>query len=153
MVIDNQYNAAKYRMFLGITLILIAVSAGYYFLVRPRGMDLYLSILIPAIALIIHLYMTLKNYYFVYFRDTGEELTFRYFRVHPFAGGKKSVFIPTQHFHTFEITKKLGGMQRYLVLYQQTNRGVAKYPGISLTGLSNEHYQKLIDQLKQHFEE
>lgn len=148
MVVENQYNAGRFRIFYILSGGLTLLAIGYYLLVKPRGVDLYIISVLAAIAFPIYIFLVLKNYYFIHFDDKGEELSVKYMHVHPFIGSKKSVVIPTRQFHKFEVQKKMGGLQPYLFLYQKTNRGIAKYPGICISGLSANDYRKLTGHLQ-----
>lgn len=153
MEIDNQYDAGKFRMFYAIALALILFPMGYFLLVDPRGVEKILSLGMAGAAVLSYVYMLLKNYHFVQFRDTGEEVSVKYFHVHPFIGSKKSVVIPVKQLVQYKIAYKWKGLQYELVLYQRTNRGLAKYPGIPLAGFSRNDYRKLKYHLEQNHHE
>ncbi|MDR1762098.1 MAG: hypothetical protein LBR55_06580 [Bacteroidales bacterium] len=88
-----------------------------------------------------------KKYCFIYFTDDDKEhLVFRFYHI-KLIGKKYTTYkIPMQLYAKYEIqyTKNLPE----LVLYQKANGGkIAKYPPISLTALSKEELNTLVEVL------
>ena len=147
MTIDNQLNSARYRLFFIILLTVIGVSVLFYIIIEPRYIELYILAVVLSAAFLLYLYMLLKNYYFIYASITNTEMTLRYFLVHPALGTRKSIIISAREFYNYKIVKKLFGLQKYIVLYQRTPRGIAKYPPLSVTAFSQEDFQEFTNQL------
>lgn len=88
-----------------------------------------------------------KFNYFGY-DDSSNKLLFRFYSLAKIFKKYQSVEIDKDSFSHFEISSKLFGLKKSLVLFQSTNRGVAKYPPISLSLLSKDELDTLSDSLK-----
>jgi hypothetical protein len=64
-----------------------------------------------------------------------------------FSGKKSTIEIHKEDFVKFQINSSLFKMREYLIVYQKLKKGIAKYPPISITGLSKKDKAKLINQL------
>ena len=64
-----------------------------------------------------------------------------------FSGEKNTIEIHKKDFVKFQTNSSLFKMRDYLIIYQKLLKGIAKYPPISITGLSKKDKAKLITQL------
>lgn len=109
----------------------------------------HLIIIISLLYLAVIAYHHLLNPYFLFYTDHGDKLVFRYYPIRAFKSKKNSIVIPKEKFVNYKVEKTFLGEEIYL--YQQGRKGVAKYPAISLTGLSSKDRADLKSSLNQYF--
>jgi hypothetical protein len=88
-----------------------------------------------------------RDHNYFYYTDQRLKLVFRYYSVASFISNPNSVEIKKTDFLKFEVEKKLLGLRKYLILYQKTPKGVAKYPPISISLLKKAEEKVLSDSL------
>ena len=106
------------------------------------------AILIIAAYVIFIVYNSLKNNFYIFLSTEKNKLTIRYYSLSLFNNSKKSIEIPLETLHNFKIETKRGGLLKLLTVYQKTNKGVAKYPPISISILDKEELQLVSNTLK-----
>ncbi len=109
-----------------------------------------IAIVIAAIYIIIVVYNTLRNFFYIFYNDEGEKLILRFFSMSYLARKKSSIEFKKNEIAGFKIEKNLFGLHENLIIYQKTKNGQAKYPPVSLTALTKEEKKKLISSLS-HF--
>jgi hypothetical protein len=107
----------------------------------------YLILFFSAIYLIIILYAYLKDYYYIYFNDESNKIILRYYSMRPFSQAKHSIEIPRGNLARYEIKTSMWGLNKKIILYQKVKAGVYKYPSVSLTALSSQEMNQLIQAL------
>ena len=111
----------------------------------------YVYIIILSLGYIIFaILMYLKDSYYIYFNDENEKIIIRYYSLRSLAKGASSVEIPKSSFINFKLIPFYFNKKVRLLLYQQTSKGIAKYPPISLSGLNEKEIKKLTDSLRQY---
>ena len=130
-------------------LILLALFlATEIFPYEMAGMSKYqFSIVIAGIYIAIVLFNTLRNYFYIFYNDEGEEIILRFFSLSYFTQKKRSIEIQKKDIAGFKVIKSLSGLRENLIIYQKTKKGTAKYPSVSLTALSKQEKEKLINSL------
>ena len=124
------------------TPLVIVFSFANYFDEPFLGMDrAWLIIIVTFLYLVVIVYHHLRNPYFVFYSDHGDKLKLRYYPVRAFNKKKNSIEIPKDRFVKFETEKTFFGEK--LILYQKFNKGVGKYPAVSLSGMSPEDRNKI----------
>lgn len=113
----------------------------------------HVIIALALVFIIISVINSLRNPYYFYFEDKEGMLVFRFYPVGFFNSRKNSIEIPKQHLVKFEIIKFFLGMEEKLVLYQVYRKKVAKYPPISLSGLTHTERSKLKEALSLYVKE
>ncbi len=95
------------------------------------GRDTYLvvTILLYGSIMIWHF---LRRPSYVYFSDNGNKIILRYYNVSAFNRKKHTMEIPKAQFVKFEIRKYFPGTEK-IFLYQRISKGIARYPGVSLS--------------------
>ncbi|MFO7656557.1 MAG: hypothetical protein R6W78_05785 [Bacteroidales bacterium] len=94
------------------------------------------------------LYNSLKKYHYIYYNDEGEKIILRFFSLGYFTKKKSSIELRRRDFAGFHIEKKFFGLRENLIIYQKTTNRPAKYPHISLTALTIDEKDKLVESLK-----
>lgn len=146
MTINNQNRAAWIKLFYYVLVFLyLAVSIILIYLkVEPIypifGAISVFVFFIIAISLLFNL-----NY--IIYQESEEKIILRYYPLHPFHHKFKSIEIPKKSLSHFDLNQKLFGLRPEVTLYQQTDRGLAKYPKVSISALSKSDKVKMIDSL------
>jgi hypothetical protein len=135
-------------------LILFLIVAATVFLIFNFYHTTYLGItglgyifILSGIWLIYLAWGLCRDYTYFYFTDQSLKLVFRFYSITSFVRKPNSVEIKKTDFVKFEVTKKFMGLRKYLILYQSTAKGVAKYPPISISLLKKAEEKNLSDSL------
>jgi len=136
----------KFAATLIFTPLVLVFSFANYFDKPFLGLSRYwLIIIITFLYLLVIIYHHLKNPYYIFYSDHGDKITLRYYPVRAFNQKKNSIQIPKDRFVKFSIEKAFIGEK--LVLFQQFNKGVGKYPAVSLSALGKTEKKQLIKSL------
>lgn len=109
-----------------------------------------LSIFIAGIYILIIIFNTIRNFNYIYYSDEGDKLVLRYFSLSIFAQRKSSIEIPKSAFNGYKLEKSILGLKENIVLLQQLQNKVAKYPAVSITSLNSKEKNKLISSLNKY---
>lgn len=90
----------------------------------------------------------LFNYNYIIFQESEDKVIVRYYPLHPFHHNFKSIEISKATLSHYELKSGMFGMRSELTLYQITNKGLAKYPPVSLSAVSKKNKEKIIETLK-----
>jgi hypothetical protein len=146
MIINNKELATRIRLgfmlgiFIYLALIVLAVifhwSEKHYF-------ELFLTLgLLLAIAWFIS-----KSFTYIYFNTEGSKIVLRYMGLQPILAGNYAIEIPKSKFVKYEIKKSNLGLRTSIILYQKTNKGISKYPPVSINSLSKSERRDMLDTL------
>ncbi|MDR1666230.1 MAG: hypothetical protein LBS03_00840 [Bacteroidales bacterium] len=83
------------------------------------------------------------EYTYFYFSNNGKNLLFRFYSLRNLYGKPQSIEIAKLNFYKYDIVSAFFNKKEYLLLYQKTPRGIAKYPPISLTLLTKKQKTEL----------
>jgi len=135
MTLSNQGRAATIKlMYYIITFLYLSLTVlTVYF--SPAHMYYIAATLLAVFTLLIGLSFS-REYNFIIYKETDDKIIMRYYPLHPFHDKFKSIEISKQTFSHFELVKKSMGLRQELFLFQMSSKGLAKYPGISLSALS-----------------
>jgi hypothetical protein len=115
-----------------------------------KGLSNTLLAAFVAVAYVIHaFYNTFRNYNYIYFSDESDKLVLRYFSPNIFTTKKNSIEIPKKEFAGFELQSFFMRYREKLILLRRTGKGVAKYPAVSITALSEDERYALLFALTQ----
>lgn len=104
----------------------------------------YLAIIVTLIYLGHNFYGYLKDYNYIYFSDEdNRKILLRYVSLMPFSNKRYSVEINKADLHSYKIKRSSLNLRQELVLYVKTPQGIAKYPPISITALSEVQLNQL----------
>jgi len=96
-----------------------------------------------VIFLIFFWFQYRMEYTYLYFSDNSKNLIFRFYSMRVFSGKPKSIEISKTSFLKYDIVPSFFNKKESLILYQKTDKGVAKYPPISLTLLAKKQKTEL----------
>jgi hypothetical protein len=105
------------------------------------------TIIFTGIWLVFALYPIILNYQYVSFSDEGENIVFRYFLAGIFGGKKNSVEIRKDSFAGYKIETRYFGLTQSITLFQRMREGVAAYPPVFISNLSQKEKDRLINSL------
>jgi len=88
-------------------------------------------------------YQYQMHYTYFYFSNNSKNLVFRFYSLRFFSGKPKTIEIPKTSFFKYDIVTSFFNKKDSLLLYQKTDKGVAKYPPISLSLLSKKQKTEL----------
>lgn len=156
MFIDNKKSSIGVKLKKRILILILIIAAIIFFsfklfhepILGITGIG-YIIIL-SALVLTYHVWCFVRDYQYFNFTDQGQKLTFRYYSLSALFRQPHSVEIPKNEFVKAELRKKLLGLRQYVILFQQTQNGLAKYPPLSISLLKKQEKQDLINILTKH---
>jgi hypothetical protein len=98
---------------------------------------------LSLIFLSFYWYQYMMEYNYFYFSNNGKNLLFRFYSLRNLHGKPRSIEIAKLNFYKYDITTAFFDKKEYLILYQKTPKGIAKYPPISLTLLNRNQKTEL----------
>jgi len=150
MVIDIKKTIIGLHLLKLLLIVLLSVSVVmlfYFELFSPErfGFDQkYLIFVFIALYLIYYFWGLICDYNYFYYSDLSpSKLVFRFYSLAPLSKRQNSIEIRKDEFHKFAFEEKMLGMRKYLVLYQKTPKGIAKYKPISIRLLKKSEKQDL----------
>lgn len=146
MTINNQNRATwiKFSYYLAVFSFLATMILLLY--LEVNNVKLIIGGLL-ALLILFFVIMALRNFNYVVYKEADEKLIFRFYPLHPFHDNFKAIEIPKLQFKGYEIETKNGKLAIEIILLQETQKGVAKYPPISITGFSKTDREKLLKEL------
>ena len=141
----------QFRRFL--TLIAVTVLIITVILLGSLGKDLlgmnkYSWALIIGLLYVISLVAeSLLELNYIYYNDDKEKIILRYFSMSVFSRRKNSIEIPKSEFGGYELKEAMWGLKPIIVLLHRFNEKDARYPEVSLSGLSKNELQLLLKSL------
>jgi hypothetical protein len=153
MTFDNSKTIISIRIKLfGATVVLLTYLALAYVAKLIKfpllGMsDTSWTIILIGIWVILALLPIFLNYQFISYSDEGEFLIFRYFTAGIIGGKKNSVEINKTTFSGYKKETRLFGLIESITLFQNFQQGVAKYPPVYISALSQAEKDKVIKSL------
>ncbi len=150
MVIDKKSTIINLhlRKLLLIVLVSLAVVLLLYFDVFSKEFlgfeQKYLIFLLIILYLIYYFWGVVRDYHYFYYSDLSpSKLVFRFYSLAPLSKRQNSIEVRKDEFYKFAFTEKMFGLRQYLVLYQKTPKGIAKYKPISISLLKKSEKQDL----------
>jgi len=153
MIIDIKKTTIGIKLRKRVFILLILITATV-FLIFDLYQESYLGIngvecivLLSSIWILYLIWGIVRDYTYFYYMDQGLKLVFRYYSIASFIRNPNSIEIKKNEFLKFEVEKRLFGLRKYLIIYQKTPKGVAKYPPISISLLKKSEQKVLSDSL------
>jgi hypothetical protein len=153
MIIDTQKSTIgiqlrKLVFMVLLVLFLVLLYTTTYFEEPVLGIDRN-KYAVAATILYIAYYMIsfLRDINYFYFNNNSSKIIMRYYSLRPLSNDQNSLEVSKQEFQKFEIKKMLGGFRKYLIIYQRTAKGIAKYPPISISILKKKDVEQLTREL------
>lgn len=153
MIIENSKTAIKIRLRIFFaTVIVVGLIAIFYttrILINPIwGLNKsQWSFILVGIFVLLIILNNFRDFHYIYFSDNGNNIVFKFYSMRIFSGKKNTIEIHKKDFVKFQRNSLLFKIRDYLIIYQKLKKGIAKYPPISITGLSKKDKEKLINQL------
>jgi hypothetical protein len=154
MLIDNKKSSIGVKLKKRILILVLIITIIIFFsfnLFRESMLGITgtgYTIILSGVVVIYHFWCFIRDYNYFYFSDQGLKLIFRYYSLSSLFRKPNSIEIPKNEFVKCQYEKKIIGLRRYLVLYQQTKDGIAKYPRISISLLKKQEIDGLSNHLK-----
>jgi len=143
MSIDNKPNAGRIKLlYLLVPFVFTAFIAVTIFLETFDGYDFLFIVAIVFILIIMFLHNIKFRY--IIFDIKDNKIVLRYHGLGPIGTTFKSIEFPAQKLAKYEIQSAFFGIRKELVLYQETKKGIAKYPGVSLSAMASKDREKLL---------
>ncbi len=142
MTISNRFRASRIRFLITFIFFAIGVTILYPFL-ESGVIVFYTSTSLMFLFIIIYLIILLFRFNFIHFSDDGAKFIFRYYFVHPFLKNLKAIEIPKKALKSFHIKKSLLGLKKEIILVQKTKKGLATFPTLSISLLSEKDRQRI----------
>ena len=156
MKFDNRNNTIKIwrrKYIFTILLLSLVIIFGFvdYFQKPVLGLDKSVFIIGLGIFYIILIIINaLLKHDFVFYADVGDKIIMRYYPIRIFYRKKHSIEIPKSRFVRYEIEKYFFGMKERMFLFQKTQSGIARYPGVNLSAVDKEDIERIKKSLQQY---
>lgn len=149
MTINNQNRAASIKLFYYLLTFIYLATTILLLYLRVEAIYFTLGI-ISALFMLVIIFSLYMNFNFIIFQETQHKLVLRYYPLHPFHDKFKSIEIPKSQLSHFEIKNTFFGLKPEIILYQQTDKGLAKYPPVCISSLSKSDREKMVISLKKY---
>jgi hypothetical protein len=150
MVIDNKRTIIilRLRKLLLIVLLSVVVVMLFYFEIFSKellGFDQqYLIFVLIGLYLIYYFWGLIRNYHYFYYSDLSpSKLVIRFYSLAPLSKRQNAIEIRKDEFYKYGFEERMYGLRKYLILYQKTGKGIAKYRPISISLLNKAQSQDL----------
>ena len=146
-LIINQLRYITVIAFIVIVVLLLTTD-----LIRNEFLGLnkyYWAVIVSLIYLGQNIIEYLKDYNYIYFTDENNIILFRYISLRPFKNKRYSIEISKENFHGYKIERR-SPLKQEIIFFVKTPQGIAKYPPISISALSEDEFNKLKKSLNQH---
>ncbi len=106
-----------------------------------------LTIVVIGIYLAYAFYNYYLNINYIFFSSNNKKITFRHTSLRPSDSKRSAIEIPLKNFKSYKIQKQFFGLKKTLILYVITKTGVAKYPPVSISSLTEEEIKRIAFEL------
>ena len=145
MIIDTREEASTLRstkiFVLFVYAVLIVVTAR--FIPVGKMVEITLYWVLTGIFTAFFWFLYKMEFTYLYFSNNSKNLVFRFYTMQFFHGKPKTIEISKKNFLKYDIVVDFFDKKEMLILYQKTDKGVAKYPPISLTLLGKKQKTEL----------
>lgn len=147
MEIDTHQTAIKVKLRKLFTTVIVGASLIFIYLtdvLDPIGFYknyIAVGIVLIYVSLLYYFYMLDLNY--IYYSDEGGKIILRYYSLRTINSGYKSIEIPKKNFVKYHIERSFFNLKEKLILYQRMQKGLAKYPPVSISALKLEERDRL----------
>ncbi len=107
----------------------------------------YFALTATALFILYYLISYLRDTNYFYFNNNSSKIIIRYYSLKPLSSNQNSLEINKSDFYKYEIKNSFAGFLKYLIIYQRTMKGIAKYPPISISILKKKDVDQLIREL------
>jgi hypothetical protein len=158
MIIDNEKRIIKNRI-RKIILALISLCLSVFFainegnIIKGKILGLTTGQLAIIIASAYFIYIIIIFYlepFYIFYSDENNNLIFRYYSTIKINPIKQVIDIPKNEFLYCKIKTDFSGIKKKIILYRKTKHGIAKYPALCLSFLSNKEINNLLASLSKY---
>lgn len=142
MQFDNRKNALKLNIRRYLVLLVFASTLAVLIFTNTLektflGVGKTGAIVIVVSLYVIYLAVTyVINYNYIYYSDERDKIIIRFVSLRPFNSKRNAIEISKKNYHGYQIRKSLFNLKEEIIFSINTKKGIAKYPPISLTGLT-----------------
>jgi hypothetical protein len=153
MIIDTQKITIQLQLRKLIYLILLVIFlvvlyTTRYFYEPVLGIERnHYAIGATALYILYYAFGYFRDICYFYFNNNSSKIIIRYYSLKPLSSEQNSVEFHKHEFKKFEIKESFGGLRRYLIIYQNTAKGIAKYPPVSISILKKKDVDQLTREL------
>ncbi|ASB49570.1 hypothetical protein [Alkalitalea saponilacus] len=141
---NNKKTSSRYiQLFAGSWLIALTLFV-LSFVLKVDVLPIYQYILGFAILGIAVVFGS-GGFYYIEIESEKDVFRIKYFNLMPVGREFNAMEIPLGRFHKYEVKSKFWGMFHYLYLFEETGRGLAKYPAIGFTALRKDERSIIIE--------
>ena len=146
MTINNQSRAAGIKLFYYVLIFLYLAVTILLLYLKVEPIYPILSGITAFVVVSITIALSLDFNYLIY-QESENKIIVRYYPLHPFHEKFKSIELAKNSLSHFDLEQKMFGLRTRVILYQFTEKGLAKYPKVSISALSKSDRVKMIDSL------
>ncbi len=106
-----------------------------------------LTFIVSGLYVLTILFNVIRDFNYIYYNDEGDKIVFRYFSLSVFTQKKNSIEIPKRSFAGYRLEKSFIGLKEKLILLQQNQNRIARYPAVSITALDSRQKKNIINSL------
>ncbi len=149
-MVTNSKQSSRWLMVFSLSWILLITAFAltfFDFIETPLWFKVGLAVLLALTALGFYL----GGFHFFKAEINKGVFEIKYYNLFPVGRKFQTIRIPQKQYHHYEIKQQLGGFFQWVILYQQMQGGVAKYPpvGLSASGKSvHLALEKMLNELK-----
>ncbi len=144
---NNKKNAGIITRFFAttwlLTLIMLVVS-----LLWEIGLGQIAQIGLIVFLLLSAIVFYAGGFFYLEFEVSKSKLIIKHYNLFPFWREFKVYQIPIDRYSKYQVKSYFGGLFSWIYIYEQTNRGLAKYPAIGTSALSATLLKSFTDYLE-----
>ncbi|HBX51647.1 MAG: hypothetical protein A2W98_02240 [Bacteroidetes bacterium GWF2_33_38] len=116
-----------------------------------KDIRIFSIVSVVVLYLIVLFFISLFKFSYVYFNNSGDKITFRYYPIRIIARKYKAIEIPKDKFLGYKIQQYLN-LREEIILVQNVKNKNIEYPPISLSALKKQEKEKIYNALKRKLE-
>ncbi len=144
MVTNAKQSSRSLMVFSASWMLLICAFAVTFYDLLETPLWLRIGLALSLIVMALGFY--LGGFHFFRAEIKKEMLEIKYYNLFPAGRKFQTVLIPLKQYHHHEIKRQLGGLFKWIIIYQEMAGGVAKYPPIGLSA-SGKKVQKALNEM------
>jgi hypothetical protein len=143
----NKITARKTLSIFGLSwLIILAVLTSSFFFVFEY--EIIFQIIVGLLLILITVVFSYGGYYYLEIKvENNEVLIIKYYNLFLLVRKFKVIQIPVKRFEKYKLKKYFFGIFSFIVIYEQSRKGVARYPEIGISAVPKSQQKVLISLL------
>jgi hypothetical protein len=141
---NNKATSRKALTVFGLSwLIVLAVLTSSFFF--EFEYDIIFQISVGLLLVLITIIFSCGGYYYLEIKvENNSTLIIKHYNLFPLWRKFKVFQIPVKRFEKYKIRKYFLGIFSFIYLYEESRKGVARYPGIGASAIPNSQQKRLI---------